>query len=245
MSKLHKKTGAICMICGDTSNNLILLHKTRRQSHCLCEDCCVGYLKQILGLSICNLRKNIKTGADDIKCPGVVYGKHRNQCSHVVKLGDMIIPSSKLTEKTCYYIDIIILVLYFDNKYLCPKTDCYCITDVCSDYNGTHLICHDGCSISWCKNCLNSPYHVGKSCLEFEIENKKTETGEFIQNLKSQGKLKFCPQCRAASIKKGGCNKITCRCSLKWCWLCEKSGIDYDHFRDGGQDRCSGKLWKE
>ena len=118
------------------------------------------------------------------------------------------------------------------------------IVEVDSEYVGSNFVCHGGCQMSWCRHCLISPFHKGKSCIEVEAESKNTENGKIIWELKMEGKLKFCPCCRVPCIKNNGCNKMICAyCNKKWCWLCRTLNIDYSHFSDivGG---CAGKLWK-
>merc|ERR1712070_250896 len=51
-------------------------------------------------------------------------------------------------------------------------------------------------------------------------------------NLKYIGvAAKSCPGCKMAITKSAGCNKMRCgSCGTKFCWLCGKSDIEYDHF---------------
>jgi hypothetical protein len=128
---------------------------------------------------------------------------------------------------------------------MCPEITCGQIVDVDVDYLSDNINCNGGCNISWCRNCMVSPYHNGKSCIEVECENRNTDNGKLISDLKRNGKLKFCPQCKAPCIKNSGCNKMLCiSCGIKWCWICVESNVDYDHYNSGGVGRCNGKLWE-
>ena len=49
MSSIHDKTKRICMCCNDTNTFIIILHKTRRQTHGLCIDCAESYINPITG----------------------------------------------------------------------------------------------------------------------------------------------------------------------------------------------------
>ena len=243
MSKLHKKTGSTCMICDEPLNKekSILFHKTRRQTHSLCVDCGVGYLKPILVQAANNLRKNLRAGVDLIKCPGSIHSEHRNMCKHVSSLIDLDVPDCDIS------LDVFRLtyVLTHNDAYICPEMKCGQVVEVDTYYVGNNLACHGGCHTSWCRNCLVSPYHNGKSCIEVEAENKNTENGKLIWDLKRKGKLKFCPQCKAPSIKNNGCNKMVCAvCNRKWCWICKAPNIDYEHFNSGGVGACKGRLWE-
>jgi hypothetical protein len=241
MSKIHKKSGYACMVCEEKSENNIVFHKTRRQTHSLCLDCAIGYLTPIISQSTDNVRNNIRRGSDMIKCPGSVTGHTRNQCKHMININTINIPQCELS------LDLfrLIYVLKTDNTYLCPVSKCGGVVEVDPDYIGNNLICHGGCNSSWCRNCLISPFHVGKSCIEVEAESKNTENGKMIWELKNKGKLKFCPCCKAPCIKNNGCNKMLCTvCNSKWCWLCKEIDIEYDHYNTSITGGCTGKLWE-
>lgn len=186
-----------------------------------------------------NIRKNIRTRVGTVKCPGAYHSESRNQCKKIIQLADINIPECEIS------LDLfrIKYVLSINNAYLCPEEKCGQVVEVDTDYPGNNLVCH-GCQTTWCRQCLAIPYHVGKSCIELEIENKNTENGKFIWEMKRQGKLKFCPQCRSPCIKNNGCNKMICsQCNGKWCWLCLAINIDYDHYSDQ-VGTCTGKLWQ-
>ncbi len=220
MSKLHTKTKSNCMICDEiVSQNCegILLHKTRRQTHILCLDCGIGYLKPLIEQSTNNIRKNIRKDVDLIKCPGSTNGHMRNMCQHPISLRNIKIPECDLS------LDLFRLtyVLETYNSYICPDIKCGQVVQVDLNYNHSKLSCSGKCNVTWCRNCFVSPFHDEKSCIEDEAEAKNTENGKSIWDLKEKGKLKFCPCCRSACIKNNGCNKMICpSCNQKWCWLC-------------------------
>jgi hypothetical protein len=243
MSKLHKKTGSACLICDEslTKEYCIIFHKTRRQTHSLCLDCGIGYLKPIIVQATNNIRKNIYNGSNVIKCPGSIHCEHRNLCKHTTTFCSLVIPKCDISMDV-FKLQYVILT---PNAYICPEMKCGQVVNVDPYYTDNNLVCHDGCLTSWCRNCLISPYHNHKSCIEVEAENKNTENGKLIWDLKQKGELKFCPQCRAPCIKNNGCNKMLCTfCNVKWCWICKDSDIDYDHYNFGGVGDCKGKLWQ-
>lgn len=200
MSKIHKKTGSVCMICDEPYEKSIMFHKTRRQTHVLCLDCGIGYLKPILRMACNNVRKNIRNGAANIRCPGAYHSASRNQCKHVVNIKDLKIPYCEIS------MDIFRLTYTLSSQhiYMCPEEKCGQVIEVDPTFNGNMLKCLE-CGITWCRACLAQPFHTGKSCIEYEAENKNTENGKFILEMKRKGKLKFCPQCRAATFKNNGC----------------------------------------
>jgi hypothetical protein len=242
MSKLHNTTGSKCMICDEVliKESYVVFHKTRRQTHSLCIDCTIGYLKPIITQSTNNFRKNIRKGVEFVKCPGSIHSEHRNLCKHKLLLSSLYIPECEIS------LDFFRLVyaIQTPNVYICPQENCGMIIEVDINYVHNNIVCHGGCKLSWCRNCLITPYHNLKSCIEVETENKSTENGKLISELVEKGKLKFCPQCRAPCIKQDGCNKMICPvCALKWCWICKKDNIDYDHYNTTEFGACNGKLW--
>lgn len=42
--------------------------------------------------------------------------------------------------------------------------------------------------------------------------------------------IRKCPQCSRKFIKSDGCNKITCGCGAKVCYLCSQRINGYEHF---------------
>lgn len=43
-------------------------------------------------------------------------------------------------------------------------------------------------------------------------------------------KIRKCPRCSKSTIKSEGCNKITCGCGAKFCYVCRTSIKNYEHF---------------
>lgn len=249
MSKIHTKTGSICPCCCDDINgDGVILHKTRRQTHILCNDCVNGYLTPLVKQATENLRQNIRHKTSIIKCPGTYYGKMRNRCDHEVDLQHINIqPGSPL------YTDIfrVLYVIQNPNVFLCPNKDCGDTVETHPNDPILHTKCQS-CGTIWCRRCQLSPYHNGMSCIEYEASESKTATGKLIWEKKAKGDLKFCPQCRTptekvrnADGKFVACNKIVCTiCHIKWCWLCNEIGIGYEHFNEKNKTRCSNKLWE-
>ena len=236
----------ICICCSEETDKTILLHKTRRQTHQLCYDCAVGYLSPIIKTMTNNIRRHIKTNCT-IKCPGTYHGNMRNKCCKIIP-----ITSSNLlvNEDFPLYIDILRIkaLINIPNTVLCINEDCGNVVEMVGIFN--KITCTQ-CNTIWCNNCLAEPYHDGLSCLEHEIQTQDNDHIKYLRELNNQGTLKFCPSCHVATTKEKnqtgadvGCNKITCTtCGIKWCWLCQKANIDYDHFNSNGKDPCSNKLW--
>ena len=251
MASIHKKTGGICSICCEaTKENMITLHKTRRQTHNLCNDCGTGFLNMHVKKSLSLLRLNI-SDLDKIRCincPGTYHGELRNQCCKPIN----ILHIKSITDSSlCQDLELIKTITKDKYKYLCPNPNCKEVIQVHPSDPILHTECLK-CNYVWCRGCNKSPYHEGMSCLEYEACEKTTENGKYISEMVKAGNMKFCPKCRCPTEKVRNsngnfiaCNKIICEnCDTKWCWLCGKDNIDYDHYRQGSSNRCASKLWE-
>lgn len=248
MSKIHTKTSMICPICmNNIEGSGIILHKTRRQTHRLCTDCGETYINYKLDEITNNIRHNIKNENNYfLLCPGLSQSCLRNQCRKVIYLKDIIVdPKSKL------YTDIfrIIYTLKTPCAFICINKTCNQIIETQEYINP--IIC-SSCDSNFCKYCLRSPYHEGKSCIEIDVDEQKTDNSKLIKQKIIDGKIKYCPLCRVPVEKEHdengnflGCNKIYCySCKATWCWLCETTNIDYSHYNEKNASKCSNKLWK-
>ncbi len=247
MSSIHNQTKNQCICCGDSSSYIILLHKTRRQTHGLCIECAEGYINPILTKITDNIRNKIPVDKLSIKCPGTYTGIHRNQCkTHI----DLRLLQERIPNGSSLYTNILRILLILDNSStftICHNIKCRDIVEHNSSY---HTACQT-CGLTWCKNCLAQPYHEGLNCIEYAIKTSNTIDSKYLDTLKNNGDLKFCPICAVPTIKEKskegkdiGCNKIICSsCGIKWCWLCNKTNIDYDHFNSKAGTPCANKLW--
>jgi hypothetical protein len=245
--KIHKKTGETCPICMEKIiGEGVTLHKTKRQTHRLCLDCCTGYLRPLVVDLTSNMRQNIRHKATIVRCTGTNHGALRNQCRCGIDIRNIAIPHG-----TPLATDIFRLThaLADPDIHICINPDC---GELVEAVVGTQAIVCPSCSSRWCYHCLTQPYHDGMSCLEHEAIESSTETGKLILDKKRRGDLKFCPQCRVPTEKvrnsKGefvGCNKIVCgNCRVRWCWLCQAVDVDYSHYNPASSSGCVNRLWE-
>lgn len=239
MSKIRNKTCDLCMVCEEKiDENKIILHKTRRQLHCMCHNCFFAYISPIVEQTIKNFRKNIKTL--NFLCTGTYKGEQRNKCKHNCKFSDI-----KLPKKCNFETDFFLINFINQNKnaYICQNNNCKNTVIIDETYLFLKIECQHCCT-TWCKNCLKSPYHESKTCFEAELEDTKDDNMKHIIELHNKGTLKLCPRCRTPIIKESGCNKMHCEsCKCVWCWLCSEIDIDYPHFNSSKTNSCAGKLW--
>ena len=70
-----------------------------------------------------------------------------------------------------------------------------------------------------------------------------------MENQLSHALIQKCWKCSKSFIKEEGCNKMTCVCGAKMCYLCKKPvGDDYSHFYgQGGSPGPTNKcyLWED
>jgi len=218
---------------------LIVLHKTRGQIHALCTVLIQGYLAGIRTIRADKLRRNMRKDITLLRSPGNYHGTGRNQCTHSVDLMTISVPDTLPIHTDIFRVKY---VIQSPITFFCPNKECGNVVDVDPLYESNCLLCAY-CDTKWCRQCLVTPYHDGKSCIEHEVESKQDQNAVFIWEMNRQGKVKFCPTCKSPIFRDGGCNKMICKsCHTKFCWICRTTGIDYDHY--SGDSDCANKLWE-
>ena len=248
--KVHTLTKSSCISCDESINdtNSIFIHSTRRQTHQMCVDCLIGYTTPILQIITENLRKRLNTD-NFITCCGTYHGILRNKCKEKMSVESLYYRIMKIKDKfpDKFVSDITRIVHVSSCVYLhiCKNSECGVVIEIDPAYYGESSCACPTCKESWCLRCPVTPFHKDKTCLEYEVEQRNTDNGKFIWDMREAGKIKFCPKCRSPILKNDGCNKITCvGCNSHWCWLCSKENIDYDHFNSESSNPCANKLWQ-
>lgn len=239
--KIRTLTGSKCIICDENIKQGIILHKTRRQTHSLCEECMIHYITPILKQKCNNLRENIRHNIEYIDCPGTFHSEHRNRCKTKIYLRNL-----DIDDKSPVYLDFIRILFMSSNNniHMCKKVSCSQLIEILPDYRELKIRC-DICDTTWCRECSISPFHDNISCTQHEINLQNTENGKYLKIMSDKGQLKFCPQCKSPTIKNNGCNKMCCvYCNVKWCWLCLDINIDYEHYNEKNKKACANRLWK-
>jgi hypothetical protein len=88
------------------------------------------------------------------------------------------------------------------------------------------------CMFASCKKCGKEP-HIPLRCDEV-VQKKRQDEGRLkIEEALSEAKMRTCPGCKQKFIKSDGCNKMSCPCGLKICYVC-RAPLDkknpYSHF---------------
>ena len=63
---------------------------------------------------------------------------------------------------------------------------------------------------------------------------KGEQARKMIEEKLTEAMLRECANCNNKFYKEEGCNKMTCRCGAKMCYLCKKEAVDYSHFYGQG-----------
>ena len=242
------KTQSVCLTCTTVSTTGSLIHRTRRQSHYMCGDCVLMYLRIELNKILSQMRAMrgaAVTELPTIPCPGKFCSEKRNLCQKSLSITEwMNVFPAELCEKAEYtdLLRILAVVESSGSLAICQSADC--LNAACR--SGPIFSCAL-CKVTWCANCGVSPHHVGLSCLQYRCNELSTldENEMVLMEMHRSGSLRFCPVCSHGVTKDGGCNKIVCsRCGTKWCWLCGESGIDYGHFNVTNGGSCGNRLWE-
>ncbi|XP_072385345.1 uncharacterized protein [Diabrotica undecimpunctata] len=85
-----------------------------------------------------------------------------------------------------------------------------------------------------CRQCKHES-HVPKRCNEIEYD-EDVQRRTYIENKMTEALTRTCVNCKKSFVKSNGCNKMTCVCGAKMCYLCGQAVNDYSHFGDA---RCA------
>ncbi|CAG2064970.1 unnamed protein product, partial [Timema podura] len=75
--------------------------------------------------------------------------------------------------------------------------------------------------------------HVPLRCDEVE-KSEEIKLRTYIEDRMTQALVRTCWKCKRNFVKEDGCNKMTCSCGAKMCYICRKPVEDYSHFNGQG-----------
>lgn len=96
----------------------------------------------------------------------------------------------------------------------------------------------EDCKIISCRKCKKKD-HTPEIC-----EDMVADAVHNVAEAMTKALMRKCPKCGVNFFKTEGCNKMTCSCGHKICYICRKPIADYNHFYNSGQP-AAGKcpLW--
>lgn len=110
---------------------------------------------------------------------------------------------------------------------------------------GLKFICQNpGCARSSCMSCSKAwvDIHV---CHESSLIALRTQ----VEQAMSMAIKRVCPRCSMSFVKTAGCNKLTCPCGYKMCYVCRKDigaqDEGYQHFCQHFRPEGDGRQCKE
>nr|CAD7261137.1 unnamed protein product [Timema shepardi] len=75
--------------------------------------------------------------------------------------------------------------------------------------------------------------HIPLRCDEVE-KSEEVKLRTYIEDRMTQALVRTCWKCKRNFVKEDGCNKMTCSCGAKMCYICRKPVEDYSHFNGQG-----------
>lgn len=218
--KMRGVTGRYCTGCDDKiDDKIVLLHRTRRQSHGLCSICMAGYLRTQFEDRSMQLRPSTK-----IACCGNIKS-NQSKCKYELELLEGKLSSDEerlrlslvkfIAEYKLERLYLRIIALNLPGAVICIECS-EVMTDVESDDKS--IIC-PSCSTSWCRRCKSVPYHVGNYChRDGALAAMYAGVGgEEMREKIQTGIYRLCPNCNEITEKIDGCNKMTCAtCNVLW-----------------------------
>ena len=86
------------------------------------------------------------------------------------------------------------------------------------------------CTFQTCRLC-GEKAHIPLKCSEVE-KDSETKQRLSVEEAMSKARIRECPRCKTRFFKVEGCNKMTCNCGYKMCYICraDLTKIGYAHF---------------
>ena len=128
------------------------------------------------------------------------------------------------------------LILSNPNLMFCPIVNCEGYSDKNNNKEGFN-ICNKGHKFCICCGEL---WHENGKCPKTE------EVDKLFEQYSKRLNLKKCPSCKITTLKREGCNHITCTyCKKEWCWLCGEIFTSTEEHYNNPRKKCYKKMMNE
>lgn len=112
------------------------------------------------------------------------------------------------------------------NLIKCPKCNYQAILP---ETESTFVCPQPECKFRSCRYCQEES-HFPLACNEVEKQNE-TSGRKRVEEAMTNARIRECPDCKKRFYKVEGCNKMTCSCGTKICYICRKKITNgYQHF---------------
>ncbi|KAH7103987.1 hypothetical protein BKA62DRAFT_615521 [Auriculariales sp. MPI-PUGE-AT-0066] len=113
----------------------------------------------------------------------------------------------------------------------CTTPDC---NQIYRPQTTAQALCCPSCYSTLCAQCGEED-HDGMTCEDARLSGSKDEQERLTEEyLGGQRTIKRCPSCKTPIIKSEGCNHMTCKCGVHFCWRClaiVDAARIYDHMQ--------------
>jgi E3 ubiquitin-protein ligase RNF14 len=228
-----------CEICFDDKPGAEFVRFESSCGHYFCQDCLVAYVE---------LHLSGGSPVNDLCCPSGTGTCSRKESKRQLTAGEVFRIAGKEAQVKFERLLLQQALSSMGDIVFCPKPACQTPTVEESEHFG-HC---PKCRFAFCTLCFE-PFHPGSQCITGEeairIARKHNAGGKsnfgpeeqerrkrLIQTAQSLAMIKKstkqCPSCRSAVSKTRGCNKMSCPCGTKFCYVCSKdiTAEGYDHF---------------
>lgn len=114
----------------------------------------------------------------------------------------------------------------------CPFCEFATIMEFSPEENKVFQCQNPECGKESCRLCKEIS-HIPLRCEEVE-KDAEVRKRTYIENKMTEALVRKCWKCGKPYLKVDGCNKMTCTCGAKMCYLCRKPVTDYTHFYGQG-----------
>ena len=191
--------------------------------HLFCKDCILQYAEsQIFGLGNFGIDQETQKNALEIKCCDVGGCKSGFSNAHLRNTFPKKTWEKYSELQTTVQIQQAGLL---NNVYSCQK--CGYQAEVPETQMVFECPVQD-CQFSSCKKCGKAS-HIPLRCEEVTQQKRQDDGRLKIEEALSKAKMRVCPRCKTKFLKSDGCNRMTCRCGLKICYMCNTT-LDETYF---------------